>query len=117
MTEPRTYTAEELLVLDDDGFRHELIRGELRTMEFRGSVHGNVAAQIGFSLGHFIMEASLGDCYAAGTGFIVSQNPDTVLAPDFAFVRNERLAEVHKRPGFCVGAPDLLVEVIAPSDS
>lgn len=114
--EARKYTAEELLQLDDD-LRHELIRGVLRTMAPAGGAHGKAASRIGISIGHSVYEAHLGEVYAAETGFIVRRDPDTVLAPDFAFVRNERLAEVDQRPGFCTGAPDLLVEVISPSDS
>jgi Uma2 family endonuclease len=114
--EARSYTAEELFELGDD-CHYELIRGELVTMAPAGGAHGKVASRIGASLAQFIDQANLGESYAAETGFIVSRSPDTVLAPDFAFVRNERLAEVDKEAGFCIGAPDLVVEVISPSDS
>ncbi len=40
-------TAEELLRLPDDGRRHELIYGELRTMSPAGEEHGWVALNAG----------------------------------------------------------------------
>ena len=43
-------------------------------------------------------------------------NDDTVRSPDVAFVRQDRVATVHRR-GFGKGAPDLAVEILSPSDS
>ena len=59
----------------------------------------------------------LGTAYAGGTGFLLSSDPDTVRAPDVAFVRRERLEEVGEVEGYWPGAPDLVVEVISPSDN
>ncbi len=42
----RPSTAEELLGMPDDGFRYELVRGELRRMSPSGRLHGRVAARI-----------------------------------------------------------------------
>ena len=46
----------------------------------------------------------------------VSSDPDTVRAPDAAFVSRERLEEVGETDGYWPGAPDLVVEVISPND-
>ena len=35
-------TADELLHMSDDGFRYELVKGELRRMNLAGNVHGRV---------------------------------------------------------------------------
>ena len=53
----------------------------------------------------------------AETGFKLTSNPDTVLAPDIAFVRQERVKQFGKKRGYFTGAPDLAVEVISPSDT
>ena len=52
---------------------------------------------------------------AAETGFKLQSNPDTVRAPDLAFIRADR---VPARPpdGFAEFAPDLVVEVLSPDD-
>ncbi|MGH7572932.1 MAG: Uma2 family endonuclease, partial [Gemmatimonadota bacterium] len=59
---------------------------------------------------------ALGVAYAAETGFILESDPDTVRAPDAAFVRRERLKEAVDAAGFFPGAPDLAVEVVSPGD-
>ena len=109
-------TAEELMELPDDGFRYELINGELEKMPPPGSPHGRIAFQLSVYLGQFILEHGLGQGFATDTGFKLTSNPDTVLAPDFAFVTNERFAEVSVTEGYGAGPPDLAVEVLSPSD-
>lgn len=113
----RQVTAEELLRMPDDGFRYELVRGELRKMTPAGNVHGRVAMNVGISLGSHVKTHDLGAVYAAETGFKLAGNPDTVRAPDVAFVNWERLEEVGETEGYWPGAPDLAVEVISPGDS
>lgn len=53
----------------------------------------------------------------AETGFKITQNPDTVRAPDAAFVRRESIEKQGIPKGFWEGAPDLAVEVISPNDT
>ncbi|MEO6596904.1 MAG: Uma2 family endonuclease [Planctomycetota bacterium] len=109
-------TAEDLLTIHEDGYRHELVRGELRRMSAAAPLHGFVAMRIGRHLANFVEEHSLGAVFAAETGFVLERNPDTVLAPDVAFVRQERLPREFA-PGFFPGPPDLAVEVPSPRDS
>ncbi len=63
MTPTRTLmTADELLRLPDDGQRHELVAGELRTMSPSGEEHGTVAMTPGIDLGHYV-RTGLGECW------------------------------------------------------
>lgn len=112
----RLMTAEDLLELPDDSMRHELIEGELRTMPPAGHEHGSIAMTFGAALTTYVQAQKLGRVYAAETGFTVSTNPDTVLAPDVAFVSTERLSLISRREGYFPGVPDLAVEVISPND-
>ena len=111
---PAATTAEELLALPDDGWRYELVRGELRRMAAAGYEHGRVAATVGRLLANFAAEHELGEVLAAETGFTIGRYPDTVRCPDAAFV------SAHRAPrgefGFAELAPDLVVEVISPGD-
>jgi len=107
-------TAEELFWLPDDGFRHELIKGELLTMSPLGEEHGVVTMNLSVLLGQFVRTHNLGTMYAAETGFKLESDPDTVLAPDIAFIRRERVGELSISYRF--GAPDLVVEVLSPGD-
>jgi Uma2 family endonuclease len=109
-------TAEELLNMPDDGLRRELVRGELREMVPAGNRHGYVAGEMFGELRNHVKANGLGLTYAAETGFKLSSNPDTVRAPDAAFVSQARLDNVGDVPGYWPGAPDLVVEVVSPND-
>jgi len=62
-----------------------------------------------------VTQKRLGVVTAAETGFQIGNDPDTVLAPDAAFIRAERVPRVRTR-GYYQGAPDLAVEVVSPND-
>jgi len=113
---PNVTTADQLLVLRDPPWRHELWRGELRRMSPAGHDHGGIAAKMLACISHFLATKRLGKVYAAETGFVLARDPDTVLAPDVAFVRRDRLPPKGSH-GFFPGAPDLAVEVLSPDDS
>src|SRR3954468_6389985 len=110
-------TAEDLLRRPDDGFRYELFRGELKKMAPAGHEHGRIAINISTPLDQHARANKLGRVYAAETGFLITSNPDTVRAPDVAFVSQERLEQVRGVKGYLPGAPDLVVEIISPNDS
>ena len=113
----KLYTAEELLRLPDDGKRRELVRGELKEMAPAGNEHGYLALRIASRLERHVDANDLGRTYTAETGFKIAFDPDTVRAPDAAFVSRERLEKVGRVEGFWPGAPDLVVEVVSPGDT
>jgi len=106
-------TAEQLLRAGDIG-RCELVRGELRMMIPAGGEHGRITGYLTFLLSTHIVNNKLGTFYAAETGFILSRDPDTVRAPDFAFIAAGRT--IRPERGFVPRAPDLAVEVLSPDD-
>jgi len=110
-------TADDLFSMPDDGFRYELVKGELRKMAPAGHEHGRVAIRFTWRLAQQVETNNLGAVYAAETGFLISTNPDTVRAPDVAFVSQKRLAQVKRAEGYWPGAPDLAVEVVSPGDT
>jgi Uma2 family endonuclease len=103
--------------MPDDGFRYELVRGELRKMTPAGHQHGRIAINVTTPLDQHVRANNLGIVYAAETGFKLASDPDHVRAPDVAFVRRDRVEAVGDVEGFWPGAPDLVVEVISPSDT
>jgi len=115
--ETELMTADELFEMPHDGFRYELIEGELRRMSPAGHDHGRIGMELAVPLGHYIKSKRLGKVYLAETGFKLRSNPDTVRAPDIAFVRQERIEQAGSVTGYWNGAPDLAVEVTSPSDT
>jgi Uma2 family endonuclease len=99
-------SADELLRLNMPDARTELIRGELVVREPAGYRHGDVAARLFVALGAFVESRELGPLFTAETGFRLRNDPDTVRAPDVAFVMRDRLLEPPPReyaalaPGF-----------------
>ena len=108
---------EQFAALSVDTGRSELVEGELRMMSPAGGRHGRVAMNCGRLLANHVEEHKLGVAYAAETGFVLARDPDTVRAPDVAFVSAARLSEIDDESGFVPFAPDLAIEVISPSDS
>src|SRR3989304_4716061 len=107
-------SAEELFQTPNLG-RCELVRGELIMMSPAGSQHGWIIGKLTVLLGKFVLAEKLGGIMGAETGFIIRRDPDTVRAPDVAFIRADRIPE--KLPqGYFDGPPDLAVEVLSPSD-
>ena len=116
MATSQIVTADELLRMPSGGNRYELMRGELHTMSPTGDEHGIVTMALGIRLGSFVTQHKLGAVFAAETGFHLEHDPDTVLAPDIAFVERERFAATGLSGKFWQGAPDLAVEVNSPGD-
>jgi Uma2 family endonuclease len=113
----QTLTAQDLERLPDDGFRYELVRGQLRKMAPAAEQHGRITGTLTVSLGQHVLAHGLGAIYAAETGFLLSSDPDTVRAPDVAFISRARLEAIGPVEGYWSGAPDLAVEVISPGDT
>lgn len=116
-TTTQLMTADDLLNMRDDGFRYELVKGELRKMAPAGHEHGRVTVRFTWRLAQHVEPNNLGTVYAAETGFILASDPDTVRAPDIGFVSRKRVEEVGKTRGYWPGAPDLAVEVVSPGDT
>jgi Uma2 family endonuclease len=107
-------TADDLARMPDDAsVQIELDEGELITMPPPGFDHGGYEVQIVLLLARHVQRNKLGKVVCGDTGFRLSDR--TVLAPDVAFVRKERLEAVRSK-SFAKGAPDLAVEIFSPSD-
>jgi len=109
-------TADQLWHTPNDGLRRELVRGEVLVIPPSDAERGAVVAEIGWLLGRHTRPRNLGQMFAAGTGFVLARNPDTVRAPDVAFVRKQLIDAEGIPATFFSGPPDLAVEVLSPSD-
>src|SRR5688572_3246813 len=108
-------TAEELLRLDLRDKSTELVRGQLVVREPPSTYHGRVQSNLNVLLGGFVHAHRLGAVFGQDTGFKIASDPDTVRAPDLAFVSRERATLISPR-GYATLAPDLVAEILSPED-
>jgi Uma2 family endonuclease len=94
----------------------ELIQGELARLSPSTPKSNLVLGNIYSELRQFVRSRKLGYVFVAEAGFRVESNPDTVVAPDVAFVALDRMPTPIPERGFPPVIPDLIVEVISPTD-
>lgn len=111
-------TVDELLALpEDDGWPYELVQGQLVCMPLSSGEHGIITSTLALALHSWVKPRGQGNLLAAGTGFQLGS--DTVLAGDITFVRAEHVParESATWERFWPVAPDLVVEVVSPSQT
>jgi Uma2 family endonuclease len=114
----RLMTAEDLALWPDDGSRHCLIDGLLMSEPSPGFEHGAVAAAITEILRAHTRKTGRGFVLTCDPGFLIGRDPDTVLAPDVAYLARERIpSRLRQARPWPEVAPDLVVEVRSGSDS
>ena len=107
-------TAEELLGLYLPGKSIELVRGHLVVREPPSTRHGSVAARLAYLLSDHVYRHDLG-LVILDAGFKIESDPDTVRAPDVAFIDRSRAGQL-PATGYARFAPDFAVEVVSPGD-
>jgi len=114
-TGKKVWTEKELMALPDEGYKYELVNGEL-IMTPTGMEHGNIAMLIGGKLSLYAREKNLGIVCDSSTGFWMKSG--NCRSPDVSFVDKERLRDLKRPPKkFFQGAPDLAVEILSPEDT
>ena len=116
-TNAKLLTADDLLRLDAQGVRGELIRGVLCETMPTGLEHGQIVAKLTFILGGFIYPQKLGSLAASDSGVWLERDPDTVREPDIAYFSAEKIPLDARVTGYAEVVPDLVVEVVSPSNS
>ncbi len=115
MTITHLITADELEAMGSDA-RFELIQGVLHEMSPSSFNSSLVLARVANSIFNYVDAHRLGVVTFAEAGFVLELGPDTVVAPDVAFVRQDRMHLAPSGRGFFPARPDLIVEVISPTD-
>jgi len=113
LEKPTLLTGEALLELGDVG-RAELIQGELVQMSPTQAEHGMLEALLTATLYTFVARHQPGWVVSGEVGIYTRRMPDTVRTVDVAFISRTRQP---KRPTtFLTAAPELVVEIVSPSD-
>ena len=115
-TKLKLLTADDLLRLDAEGIKGELIRGVLCEEMPPGYEHAEIVAEMTMQLRSFAKLQSLGTVLGE-FGVNLERTPDTVRAPDVAFVSRERVPLGTRPRGYSDVVPDLVVEVVSPNDT
>jgi len=115
MTTDTRITADELLRMSIPDKQVELVRGVLIVREPPGGRHGALSNDLAYRLTDFVKRGNLGTVFGQDTGFQIEADPDTVRAPDVAFVSKGRMPG-EPPEAYPALAPDLAIEVLSPND-
>jgi Uma2 family endonuclease len=105
-------TYDDLLAMPDDGNRYELIFGEIVMAAAPKRKHQYALFQLGKLLDAYARDHRLGEVYIAP--YDVKLSVHNVVEPDIVFVRRSRLSILTE--DFVDGPPDLVVEVLSPTN-
>ena len=106
-------TFEQFEQYQDDGMRHELLKGEHIVMPPPKLRHLLIQEKLSSLLRSYVVEHQLGKVFVEA-GFRLSHN--TWLQPDISFVRSTQLEQADPN-GYLNGAPALAVEVVSDSNT
>ena len=96
-------TADDLLRLDSEGVRGELIRGVLYETMPAGMEHGEIVMNLGILLGGFIKPRKLGRLTGSDAGVWLERDPDTVREPVSRLYLGGAITAGCESPGLCRG--------------
>lgn len=116
MSGPRLMTIDDLEPIPDDGYRYELVRGELLRNPPGTLRHGVTLGSAASCLDRFVDERNLG-WVCIGAGYVLGRDPDTLLAVDVSFIPTERVPSEAERDQWPESAPDLAVEIVSSFDT
>ncbi len=115
LMENKVWTEAELMALPDDGRKYELVEGEIVASN-AGIEHEFIGARLIIVLGGFVHGKKLGVVCGSSAGYWIKSG--NLRSPDVSFIAKERLQGLKYAPKkFFHGAPDLVVEILSPSDS
>ena len=115
----KSWTAEDLFAMPNDGLERYLIDGELREggVTVRNFSHSECLVNVASLLHQWKRSGRRpGRVVGGEAGFRLSESPDTVVGIDVAFVADSVVKESEGPTTLVRGAPILAVEIISPSD-
>ncbi len=107
-------SGEELLEMGDIG-PCELVEGRIIKMSPTKMPHGKYEMRLVRYLGNFVEEHQLGEVSGGEVGIYTRRDPDTIRGADLLYISHARLADATPG-GFLDVAPELVVEILSPTD-
>jgi Uma2 family endonuclease len=109
----KQWTDEELLALPEDGYKRELLDGEI-VMSPGWAEHGRLIMRFATLFGLYVYQHKLGEVFDGQTGFRMKSGD--LLSPDVSLVSNQRLVGLSTFEQFFNGAPDLPIEFVSAGE-
>jgi Uma2 family endonuclease len=108
----KKYTVDDYMLLEE-GAPFQLINNELIMSPSPNSIHQAMVARLSRVMLNFLEDNNLGG-YTAGSMDVVFDE-DNVFQPDFLYITASREDEIVKNR--IEGAPDLVIEILSPSNA
>src|SRR5258706_3667770 len=106
------WTYEDLLLLPEDGLRHEIIDGEHYVNASPVTRHQRVSYRLVLAIGTYLEQHPLGELFFAPLDIVFTVHD--VVEPDLLYISNERREIVTTKN--IQGSPDLLIEILSQSN-
>jgi len=106
-------TFEQFEQFQDDGMKHELLKGEHIVLPPANSRHSNIQHNLLHLLRPYVKQHQLGDVRIE-TGFKLSS--DTWLQPDVSFLRSTQIQAADPN-GYFEGSPAVAIEIVSDSNT
>lgn len=108
------WTYDDYARLPNDGWKYEVMRGELYMSPAPRPLHQRVSGNLTYELQRFVRSADLGEVLTAPIDVILPHNLGTPVQPDILFIRKDNLGIIGETT--INGAPDLVIEILSPSN-
>lgn len=105
-------TYEDYAALPDDGKRYEILDGVLYVSPSPRRKHQELAGDLFIELSSWVKRHNLGKVYIAPFDVLLSEHD--IVVPDILFIHRDRRSIVDDAN--VKGAPDLVIEVLSPSN-
>ena len=109
-------TAEAYAALHHNDRPTELVRGKIVDVPYTMPRRGQICAQVAYLLASHLEDHDIGHAVCGGTGVVARRNPDTMRGAHVAFYSYERVPKGPLPWDYLSVAPDLVFEVLSPSD-
>lgn len=111
---PGEWTYDDYALLPEDGWRYEILRGNLTMTPAPAWKHQSSLRNLVLLLGRYLETDPRGDFAFAPVDVVLPRGLATPVQPDLVFVRSENRSIIGDQ--LVEGSPDLIVEIVSPTN-